>query len=63
MTQDCMIIKSKIREVVESTGTKEVNNISEDVCEALDKKTREMIKEGVKRAEANHRRTLYGRDI
>jgi histone H3/H4 len=63
MTKDCIIIKSKIREVVESTGTKEVNNISEDVADALDKKVRELIKEGVKRAEDNHRKTLYGRDI
>jgi len=63
MTKDCIIIKSKIREIVASTGTKEVNNISEDVADALDKKAREMIKEGVKRAENNHRKTLYGRDI
>ena len=63
MTKDCVIIKSKIREIVDSTGTKEVQNISEDVAEALDKRVREMIKAGVKRAEDNHRKTLYGRDI
>ena len=58
-----MIIKSKIKEVVDSTGTKTVQNISEDVSEAIDQKVRELIKEGVKRAELNHRKTLYGRDI
>jgi histone H3/H4 len=63
MTKECIIIKSKIREIVDATGTKEVQNISEDVADALDKKVREMIKEGVKRAENNHRKTLYGRDI
>ena len=63
MTKDCVIIKSKIREIVNSTGTKEIQNISEDVSEALDKRVREMIKAGVKRAEENHRKTLYGRDI
>jgi len=63
MTKECIVIKSKIREVVNETGTKEIQNISEDVAEALDLRVREMIKEGVKRAEENHRKTLYGRDI
>jgi histone H3/H4 len=63
MTKDCIVIKSKIRNIVDETGTKEIQNVSEDVAEALDLRVREMIKEGVKRAERNHRKTLYGRDI
>jgi len=63
MTKECIVIKSKIREVVNETASKEIQNVSEDVAEALDRRVREMIKEGVKRAENNHRKTLYGRDI
>ncbi|MAE42581.1 DUF1931 domain-containing protein [Candidatus Woesearchaeota archaeon] len=38
-------------------------NISNDFYEALNKKVEELIKESCKRAKANNRNTLMGRDV
>ena len=59
-----LIIKSKIREVVKKLDTEGiVNNVAEEVEEALDKKTEELLFEAIKRAKANQRKTLLARDL
>jgi histone H3/H4 len=59
-----LIIKSKIREIVKKLDTEGiVNNVAEEVEEALDKKAEELLAEGIKRAKANQRKTLLARDL
>jgi len=57
MTSDWIIVKSKIKEMV---GT---FNVSADFNDELNKKVKQMIQDSVKRAEANGRKTIMGRDI
>ena len=57
MTSDWVIVKSKIKEMV---GT---YNVSADFTEELNKKVKQMISDAMKRAEANGRKTVMGRDI
>ena len=57
MTSDWVIVKSKIKEMV---GT---FNVSADFNDELNKKVKQMIQESIKRAEANGRKTVMGRDI
>ena len=40
-----------------------VTSVSEDVGAALEKKAEEILREGIKRAKANSRRTLLARDL
>ena len=59
-----IIVKSKIKEVVRQLDEEgNVNNIAEEVGEALDKKVEEILTEAVKRAKANQRKTLFARDL
>jgi len=57
MTSEWVIVKSKIKEMV---GT---YNVSADFSEELNKKVKQMIQDAMKRAEANGRKTVMGRDI
>jgi histone H3/H4 len=57
MTSEWIIVKSKIKEMV---GT---INVSADFNDELNKKVKQMIQDAVKRAEANGRKTVMGRDI
>ena len=57
MTSDWVIVKSKIKEMV---GT---FNVSADFNDELNKKVKQMIQDSIKRAEANGRKTVMGRDI
>jgi len=54
---DYIIVKTKIKEMV---GT---YSVSADFTEELNKKVKQMIQDAVKRAEANGRKTVMGRDI
>ncbi len=59
-----LIIKSKIRESVKRLDEEHIiNNVGEDVADALDSKVEEILKHAVKRAKANQRKTLLARDI
>jgi hypothetical protein len=61
-----VVVKSQIAAIVKETVKKEnspVDNVAGDFAPALDKKVREMINTAIKRAEANNRRTLMGRDV
>lgn len=57
MVSDWVIVKSKIKEIVGKT------NVSADFNDELNKKVKQMIQDAVKRAEANGRKTVMGRDI
>ena len=52
-----VIVKSKIKDMV---GT---FNVSADFNDALNDKVNQMIKDAIKRAEANGRKTIMGRDV
>lgn len=52
-----LIVKSNIKKVIKDL------NISEDVASALDKKIEQLLIEASKRAKANSRKTLQGKDI
>ena len=59
-----IIVKSKIKEIVKKFDEEgNVNNISDEVGDALDKKVEEILSNGVKRAKANQRKTLFARDL
>jgi histone H3/H4 len=52
-----LIVKSKIKELVGEI------NVGGDFAEALDQKVEQLVKDAVKRAEANGRRTIMAKDI
>jgi histone H3/H4 len=54
---DMIIIKTKIKDFAPGF------NISGDVAEALDNKTKELLNEACKRAQANGRKTIMGKDF
>ena len=59
-----IIVRSKIKEIVKKVDeSNSVNNIAEEVGGALDNKVEEILKNAVKRARANQRKTLFARDI
>ncbi len=51
------IVKSKIKELVGEV------NVGGDFADALDAKVEQLIKDSVKRAEANGRRTIMAKDL
>ncbi len=59
-----LIIKSNIRKVVrELDKEKGITSVADEVEKELERKTEEILREGIKRAKANGRRTLQARDL
>jgi histone H3/H4 len=59
-----IIVKSKIREVVKKLDEEGIiGNVSEEVEVELEKKVEEILKNSIKRAKANLRKTLLARDL
>ena len=60
-----LIIKSNIKKAVkELQGQDEqVTSVAEEVGMAMERKVEEMLRDAIKRAKANNRRTLQGRDL
>ena len=54
-----LVIKSNIRKALKG----KIDNVAEEVEEALNEKVREMLDAGVERAKANQRKTLHARDL
>ncbi|MFT4249838.1 MAG: DUF1931 domain-containing protein [Candidatus Woesearchaeota archaeon] len=54
---DSIVVKAKIKDVAAGY------NIAGDFAEALDKHARKLIKDAVKRAEANNRKTVMAKDL
>jgi len=59
-----LIIKNNIKQAVrEIDKENSISSISGDVAVELQKKIEELLENAVKRAKANNRRTLFGRDF
>ncbi len=59
-----LIIKSNIKKVVKDLDKENaVTSVAEEVGTAMERKVEEMLTEAIKRAKANNRRTLQGRDL
>ena len=54
---DSIVVKAKIKEVVGNY------QVSSDYVNALDRVVRDVIKNSIERAEANHRRTVMAKDL
>jgi len=59
-----LIIKSNIKKVVKELDKENtVSSVAKEVEMALERKTEEILRDAIKRAKENHRRTLHARDI
>lgn len=59
-----LIIKNNIKKAVDELDKeKAISSVAGDVSIELQKKIDQIIIEGIKRAKANNRRTLLGRDL
>lgn len=59
-----LIIKSNIRKVVKELDKENViSSVADEVETALDRKVEDILKDAIKRARENKRRTLQARDL
>lgn len=59
-----LIIKSNIRKAVKNLDKENsISSVADEVEIALERKTEELLENGIKRARANGRRTLQARDL
>ena len=59
-----LIIKSRIKEAVKELDKEDsIGSVAEDVGFALERRAQEILEQAIKRAKANNRRTLLGRDL
>lgn len=59
-----LIIKSNIRKVVKELDKENsVSSVAEEVGMALERKVEELLRDAIKRAKANGRKTLQARDL
>lgn len=59
-----LIVKSNIKKVVKELDKENsVTSVAEEVGIALEKKAEEILRDAIKRAKANQRRTLQARDL
>ena len=59
-----LIVKSNIKKVVKELDKENaVSSVAEEVGIALERKTEEILRDAIKRVQANKRRTLQARDI
>ncbi|RJQ16916.1 DUF1931 domain-containing protein [Candidatus Woesearchaeota archaeon] len=54
---DAVIVKAKIKELAQGY------NVAGDFADALDEKAKQLIKDAIKRAEANGRKTVMAKDL
>ncbi|HLC84376.1 MAG TPA: DUF1931 domain-containing protein [Candidatus Nanoarchaeia archaeon] len=52
-----LVVKAKIKDVAGDF------NVASDFAEVLDERVRDMVKAACKRAEANNRKTVMGKDL
>ena len=57
MASEWIVVKSKVKEIAGSY------NVSSDFYDTLNIKVKQMVQDSIKRAEANSRKTIMGRDI
>ena len=59
-----LIVKSNIKKVVKELDKENaVSSIAEEVGTALERKVEEVLRDAIKRAKENKRRTLQARDL
>ncbi|MEK6898011.1 MAG: histone-like protein [Nanoarchaeota archaeon] len=59
-----LIVKSNIKKVVRELDKENaVSSVAEDLGTALERKVEEVLRDAIKRAKANNRRTLLPRDL
>ena len=59
-----LIKANNIKETIESLDKdKSISSVASDVAVELEKKVEQIIIDAIKRAKANNRRTLLGRDL
>jgi histone H3/H4 len=59
-----LIVKSNIKKVVKELDKENsVSSVAEEVGQALERKTEEILRDAIKRAKLNGRRTLQARDL
>ena len=59
-----LIKENNIRKVIEELDKdKTVTSVSGDVSRELERLVEDLLRDGIKRAKANNRRTLLGRDL
>jgi len=59
-----LIVKSNIRKVIKELDKENaVSSVADEVGMAMERKVEEMLREAIKRAKANGRRTLQARDL
>jgi len=54
---ESVIVKTKIKEMAQGY------NVSSDFADALDEKAKQLIKDAIRRAEANGRKTVMSKDL
>jgi len=59
-----LIVKSNIKKVVKELDSENsVSSVAEEVGTGLERKAEEILRDAIKRAKANGRRTLQARDL
>jgi histone H3/H4 len=59
-----IIVKSNIRKVVKDLDKENaISSVADEVANALERKVEEVLRDGIKRAKANGRKTLQARDL
>jgi len=59
-----LIIKSNIRKVVKDLDKENsISSVADEVSTALERKVEDILSDGIKRAQANGRKTLQARDL
>jgi len=59
-----LIVKSNIKKVVKELDKENaVSSVAEEVGMALERKTEEILRDAIKRAKENGRRTIQARDL
>lgn len=59
-----LIVKSNIRKAVKDLDKENsISSVADEVEQALERKTEEILRDGIKRARENGRRTLQARDL
>jgi histone H3/H4 len=59
-----IIVKSNIRKIVKELDKENaISSVADEVGTALERKVEDILRDGIKRAKENKRRTLQGRDL
>lgn len=56
-----LIVRTQIKELIREKG--QINNLSEDFLEKLEKKVEKLVLEACQRAKENNRKTVMGKDV